>query len=154
MSTLTPPPPMAPPPGQSSAMVTNMVKPPGIALIVVGILGIALQLLSTVANLLGFGFSATDLSQLGDLGDTSWMAFLFSGAYAVIVGVVGLIMNGVIAFGGYTMMKLGSYALAMTGTIVAMVPCNPACCCLLQVPFGIWALVILLKPEVKAAFQG
>jgi hypothetical protein len=32
-----------------------------------------------------------------------------------------------------------------------MIPCISPCC-LLGLPIGIWALVVLLKPEVKAAF--
>lgn len=37
--------------------------------------------------------------------------------------------------------------------ILAMIPCVSPCC-LLGLPLGIWALIVLLKPEVKAAFQG
>jgi len=39
----------------------------------------------------------------------------------------------------------------MAGSIVAMVPCN--ICCLLGLPFGIWALVVIVRPEVKDAFS-
>ncbi len=34
----------------------------------------------------------------------------------------------------------------------AMIPCVSPCC-LLGLPLGIWALIVLVKPEVKAAFQ-
>ena len=37
-------------------------------------------------------------------------------------------------------------------TIIAMVPCISPCC-LVGLPIGIWALVVLMKPEVKAAFR-
>jgi hypothetical protein len=36
-------------------------------------------------------------------------------------------------------------------SIVAMVPCLGPCC-IVGIPIGIWALVVLMKPEVKAAF--
>jgi hypothetical protein len=39
----------------------------------------------------------------------------------------------------------------MAAAIMAMIPCN--CCCLLGLPFGIWALVMLMKPEVKSQFS-
>ena len=37
-------------------------------------------------------------------------------------------------------------------SILAMIPCLSPCC-LIGLPIGIWALVILMKPEVKAAFK-
>jgi hypothetical protein len=38
----------------------------------------------------------------------------------------------------------------MVASVVAMLPCQ--CCCLFGLPFGIWALVVLNKPEVKSHF--
>jgi hypothetical protein len=50
------------------------------------------------------------------------------------------------------MKKLESYGLAMAASIIAMIPCVSPCC-LLGLPIGIWALVVLMKPEVKSAFH-
>jgi hypothetical protein len=50
------------------------------------------------------------------------------------------------------MRKLESFGLCMTASILAMIPCLSPCC-ILGLPFGIWALVVLNKPEVKSAFQ-
>jgi hypothetical protein len=41
--------------------------------------------------------------------------------------------------------------MAMTAAILAIVPCS--CCCILNMPFGIWSLVVLLNEQVKAAFR-
>ena len=41
--------------------------------------------------------------------------------------------------------------LAYTGAILSMIPCVSGCC-LLGLPFGIWAVMTLNKPEVKAGF--
>jgi hypothetical protein len=38
----------------------------------------------------------------------------------------------------------------MVASIFAMLPCNP--CCLLGLPIGIWALVVLSNEDVKDAF--
>ena len=54
--------------------------------------------------------------------------------------------------GAMKMKKLESYGLAMTGAIVGMVPYFSPCC-LLGLPFGIWALVVLCDGSVKAAFH-
>ncbi len=50
------------------------------------------------------------------------------------------------------MKKLESYGLAMAASIIAMIPCLSPCC-LIGLPIGIWALVVLSKPEVKSAFH-
>jgi hypothetical protein len=66
-------------------------------------------------------------------------------------GIFALIASGVMIFGALQMMKLKSYGLAMTTAVLAMLPCNP--CCIAGLPIGIWALIVLMKPEIKSAFS-
>ncbi len=66
--------------------------------------------------------------------------------------IVGSLIGIVIALGAVKMKNLQSYGLAMTASILAMIPCVSPCC-LLGLPFGIWALVVLGRPEVKSAFH-
>ena len=63
-----------------------------------------------------------------------------------------LAMNGFIAFGASRMMKLQGHSLAITTCILAMIPCTSGLCCLLGVPFGIWGIIVLNKPEIKSQF--
>jgi hypothetical protein len=77
--------------------------------------------------------------------------FMANMASGVISGVVGLIMGPLITFGAVKMKQCNSYGLAITASILAMIPFGNCCC--LGLPFGIWALVILNKPEVKDAFS-
>lgn len=63
------------------------------------------------------------------------------------VGILSLL----IIVGGIQMLNLSSMALPVTASILSMIPCISGCCCILGVPVGIWALVVLAKPEVKAA---
>lgn len=153
MSTMPPPPPPsqpAPPAAPGRAEILEKVKGPAISLIVVAILGIILQLFGFAANLLGMGaMSMQDMSQLEGTG-MEWMAPLMSGTISIITGIISLIFNALIIFGALKMKDLQGYGLAMMAAILALVPCMTACC--IGIPFGIWALVVLLKPEVKAAF--
>lgn len=56
--------------------------------------------------------------------------------------------------GGIRMMSLKSYALGVCGAIAAAIPCMSAtACCGLGEGIGIWALVVLLNPDVKSAFR-
>jgi hypothetical protein len=55
--------------------------------------------------------------------------------------------------GAFRMKSLKSYGLALTSAVVALVPCTTYVCCMLFFPFGVWALTVLLKPEVKSQFS-
>jgi hypothetical protein len=68
----------------------------------------------------------------------------------VVFGVIGFASNILILVGGLRMKQLKSYPLALTGSIFAMIPLNSCCC--VALPVGLWALIVLVKPEVKAAF--
>jgi len=58
----------------------------------------------------------------------------------------------VMIVGAGKMSRLESYGWAQTAAIIGMVPCISPCC-LLGLPFGIWALSVLNKPHVQAAFK-
>lgn len=46
-----------------------------------------------------------------------------------------------------------SYSVAFAGAIIAVIPCVGSPCCILGMPFGVWALVLLNDPAVKDAFR-
>jgi ABC-type glycerol-3-phosphate transport system permease component len=76
---------------------------------------------------------------------------------ALVVGFfvwtgISLIAAILIIVGSVKMMTLSSYALAITGAVLSMIPLV-SCLCLGGQGIGIWALVVLLKPEVKALFR-
>jgi serine/threonine protein kinase len=52
--------------------------------------------------------------------------------------------------GAVSMIRLRSYVLAVSTAFTALLPLSPAW--FLGLPMGIWALVVLHRPEVKAAF--
>ena len=75
---------------------------------------------------------------------------MLNAASGLFGAIFGLCLGGVILFGAMKMNKLQNYGMAMAGTIAAMLPCT--LCCIIGLPLGIWSLVVLMKPEVKAAF--
>jgi hypothetical protein len=59
-------------------------------------------------------------------------------------------LNGFVLYGAIKMLRLQNHGMATVASVAAMLPCQ--CCCLFGLPFGIWALVVLNKPEVKLQF--
>jgi predicted Zn finger-like uncharacterized protein len=119
------------------------VSGPAIALMIAGILGLVmggLNIIVAVVNLAGGGG--------GPGGGNPDPANLVG---QVIGAFVSLIWGGIVTAGAVQMKRLHGFGSAMTASIVALLPCNP--CCLLGLPFGIWALVVLNRQEVKDAFS-
>jgi hypothetical protein len=113
-------------------------KLPGTLLAVVG----AINVLLGLANM-GFG---------GFTAATGPSEALASGIGSAVGGLVGLVIAGVIIFGGLKMRSGESYNLAMAASVLAMIPlCSP--CCILGLPIGIWAIITLRKDEVKNNFR-
>ena len=116
---------------------------PGIGLMVVGGLAILYALASVPLNMFQFANNP-------QLQETLPKAAQF--AIAAIVAVIYVIVGVVILLGGMKMRGLQGYGLAMAGAILAMIPCCDGPCCLLGLPLGIWALVVLMDQQVKQAF--
>jgi hypothetical protein len=66
--------------------------------------------------------------------------------------VIIMALQAIVAVGAYQMKTLSSYRGAMTGTIISLIPCCSPCL-LLGIPFGIWALIVLMDENVKSAFK-
>ena len=133
-------------PTPSSPGAAEMVNGPAVGLIVTAVLGLVAQVLSLIFNLAGASILAS--ARLPKEAFTN----MFSGALGVAAGVLGIAVGVVILVGALKMKKLENYGFAMAASIIAMIPCFSPCC-LLGLPIGIWALVVLSKPEVKSAFH-
>jgi uncharacterized membrane protein YfcA len=59
-------------------------------------------------------------------------------------------LGAVIIYGVMRMKELENYKWSVISSILAILPISPGC--LLGVPFGVWALSVLLRKEVKKAF--
>ncbi len=134
---------VVPAPGPDAA---ERVKGPATGLIVTAVLGAIAQVVSLI-----FHFAGASIMAKSQVPKEAW-ANMFSGTVGVVSCVIAILLSGLILAGALKMKKLESFGLAMTASIVAMVPCLSPCC-LLGLPIGIWALVVLSKPEVKTAFH-
>jgi tRNA A-37 threonylcarbamoyl transferase component Bud32 len=85
-------------------------------------------------------------------GDATWPLQHLWLLMACLSVLLVLAACGLLAAGAENMMRLRSYAIATTACIWAMMPWSLGF--LVGLPFGIWGLVVLRKPEVRAAFLG
>ena len=137
----------APPPPQPARV---QVAGPAIGLMVVA----ALNLVNGLIGLLQVGlmvFLSLVDPNIAKSGQQRWiMGGIGLGVYGTW-GVVLLCVAATILVGAIRMKKLESRGLAMTASILAMIPCIS--CCLVGLPIGIWSLVVLAKPEVSGEFR-
>ena len=153
--------------GPGSQAVIAKVTPPAIGLIVVGIINILLSLwgaLSSALFLAGVNpMAAAQQQQMDEIarqgGEGAEFAQTMMQFTQVAQGPLGLVMNllalvvgGVIVAGALKMKSLQAYGFALTAAILAMIPCLSNCC-IVGLPIGIWALVILMDNNVKQSFR-
>ena len=130
------------------------IKSPAIAMILLAIINIVLSLWNA-ARLIFFPPNIGEVLAKYPQFQDPQMQHIFQLIYGPIgIGsaIFTLITGVVILFGALKMRKLENYVFAFTAMILAMLPCVSACC-ILGLPFGIWALVVLNKPEVKSQFK-
>ncbi len=125
----------------------SMVSGPAIALIVVAAIGMLFQLGSILMHVLGAGLGVLGVAG----GNNDAFGSLFSGVFGLVFNGFAFVLGGVVIYGALKMKELQNYPLAMASAIIALVPCTSPCC-VLGLPIGIWALVVLLNQEVKGAF--
>lgn len=136
------------------------VRAPAIALLVTGIIGLAFNLigLGTVIYVLAAGPDAM-LDQMervfppGQLQDAMKETWSPEGLRQnLVMTVLFLGVCVVICIAAVQMLRLRVYWLALAGCVLAMVNIEN-CCCMLGLPIGIWALVMLLQPGVRNSFE-
>ncbi|MCC6127076.1 MAG: zinc ribbon domain-containing protein [Pirellulales bacterium] len=134
----------------SPAYAINRVSGPAVGLIVMGSLGLLLQIVSLFFSLfLQFG-------AVGNNPNAQPMPGFaqpdFGIGFAIVSHALGLGLSVLVFVGGLKMKKLENYGLSMAASIVAVIPCFSPCC-LVGIPIGIWALVVLNDPYVKSSFK-
>jgi hypothetical protein len=138
------PPPLTAMPGGGGASL-GQVNGPAIGLIITAILGILLQIVGLVWRIVGTSLMASQQ-------DIPPFLAALSGGLGIAMGIVGILIGVVIMIGALKMKKLEGHGFAMAASVLAMIPCVSPCC-LLGLPIGIWAVVVLSKPEIKSSFH-
>jgi hypothetical protein len=123
-------------------IVRQSVELPATFILVLSILALAL---TTVGLFLS---PAVFLSE--NNAAASELAAQFAGN--VFVSLVQMAIYGLTAYSAWQMRSITSYAWSMAAAVIMCIPCIGPCCPF-GIPVGIWAIVVLNKPEVKQAFE-
>lgn len=139
-------------PRVDSEVALKLVRGPAIFLLVLSILDILASLMGIVMT-----FFQSALMTLPNLPHQMALQNVelqrqLTILFGLPANVAGLAIAVICLFGSLRMMNLQSYGLAMTAAVLMLLPCGTCCCCV-NIGAGIWALVVLSKPEVKAAFR-
>ena len=133
-----------PVPSQSSH-----VKAPAIALIIVSSLAIAFGCAGLVGD---FFLYATGVLEELDTRNARPISPETTLVIRTVWGIVLLIASSFVLYGSIQMLKLTNYGTARAAAIVAMIPMLGPCC-VVGIPFGIWAFLVLKEDSVRNAFR-
>lgn len=125
------------------------VKAPAIALIVVSLIAVVCGSLALVMDvfLIATGVVAR-LEQMNDGPISEYTQITIRSIWGVLL----VLASSFVLYGAIQMKNLRNYEKARAAAIVAMIPLLGPCC-LLGIPFGIWAFVALGQPGVRNAFR-
>ncbi len=138
--------------GSDRDRAREMVSGPATGLLVTGIICLIVSILNTVMSLTGAGFQPPPGEIPPEMQPFIDMLQKMQGPVAIITSILGIGISALIIFAAQKMRALQSYAMVVTGAVLAIVPCISPCCCI-GIPVGIWVLVVVFKPEVKSMFQ-
>jgi hypothetical protein len=144
---------------------TGKTSAPGVLMIVTGLVNL---LIAFGAFSMGYTFQKMpreelerayqqqDPQQRKQLEDAGWTVDDFRNIY-VRGGYGGggfwVLCALLTVAGGACMLARKARGLAILSAIVTAVPCVTSPFCLLGMPIGIWALIVLFQPDVKNAFR-
>lgn len=125
------------------------VKPPGIALIVATTIGMFLHAFNFLMTTVLGKVLPRPFGDRRGVGKDPEIAI--PDLYGGLGDLLGIGLSLIVLVGAIQMLRMRTYPFALTASIVSLVPWTG--CCLLNIPFGIWALVALVRPDVQAAFK-
>src|ERR1043166_7627166 len=128
--------------------VTSKLRLPALGLIILG----ALNILASIVLILGrlASFIKGEERVIVDVAER--LGYEVSAVYFLLVSLISIAAAPIIMYGGVQMLSARKYSVALLAAILALIPFS-SLCCVFGTPIGIWAIVVLRKPEVKTAFQ-
>ena len=121
---------------------------PASGLIIIG----ALNAMSGVILILGRIASLVNGPEKQITDDARRLGYMTASIFFPLVSLISILAAPVIIYGGIQMLKARRYSIALLAAILAVIPLSSVCC-IPGIPIGIWALIVLRDPEMKAVFE-
>ncbi|HRF02151.1 MAG TPA: hypothetical protein PLI18_16665 [Pirellulaceae bacterium] len=129
------------------------LMPVGIALLVVGIFGVLFGTGYFILTLIGLQMNPELEAQRQAMGEEEKVGF-YIGYYGMLAWLAFQPVGSlIVSLGSISFLRQKGRGLAMFTAILAVIPCCTSPLCGLGLPFGIWALVVLADPNVKAQMR-
>lgn len=129
--------------------VRDLVGGPALALIIVSLIALGCGGLGLLMDLVLLATGVVARLEVANRGPVSEYTLI---TIRTLWGVVLIIASSFVLYGAIQMRNLKNFEIARAAAVVAVVPfLGP--CCILGIPFGIWALMTLVTPGVRSAFQ-
>ena len=134
------------------------IRATALAMVLTGVYGLGVTILAILWKLL---MPAPTQDELHDLHlPPAVERYLFEasrgpGALDIAWGLLTLAAMAFVIFGGIRLYQLRQRSVVFTSAIILLIPCLSPCClsCGLSIGVGVWSLIVLLDPQVKAAFK-
>jgi hypothetical protein len=127
----------------------NQIQPAAICLIITGTLNAGLGVLGVISGLTQMRNPANRSAMDSEAERLGYVTGQFGG---LLVFFLNIVVAPMIIYGAVKMISGLSYNWARTASVLAIIPLT-SCCFLIGAPIGIWALIVLNKPEVKLFFE-
>ncbi len=134
---------------QQQPSVGPKVNAPSIALMIVASISIFTCMAGLLIDVVLIATGVVERQEMMNQGPVSEQVSI---TIRIIWSIVLLATSGAVIYGAIQMKNLRNYRSAMTAAIISIIPLLGPCC-ILGIPFGIWALIVLMQPDVKAAFR-
>lgn len=127
------------------------LRAPAIGLIIAGSLNGVSGLIAVLSGLMRLtGLAGRETLPMDQ---AERMGYMVGTIVPYVISLLSVVMAPVIIYGAIRMMHGKQPGLAKIAAILVILPVT-SCCFLIGIPMGIWSLIVLAKPEVKAVFAG
>jgi hypothetical protein len=130
---------------------------PAVALVAVGAINGLQSIYAVSRNLLGMnegGQPPPNIQDNPELMEIYEAMQPYQGMINITGSVLALLCAVVIILAGVQMFRRKMYPLCMTGSVLAAIPClSFLACCLVGEGVGLWAVIVLLQPDIKQSFS-
>jgi hypothetical protein len=135
-------------PWKRRATPEQLLRTPATIIEVFGAIQLGLSLLGFVIGLGVIVWGVIDPAAV-DAEDMTW----YEALAVLAVGLVAITWNWVIVRGASRMRACRNYRLAMTSAVLSFLPLPLYYCLPISAPVAVWALVVLLRHDVRARFD-